>query len=103
MDKLEYCAAIQFFVLDGLTPKEIGPKLTKVYGNSTHAMSTVKKWAAEFKRGRTSLKDDPYEERPKTATTSKNLFEFYISYYWRIIIITFHVTSSCQIEDTLKI
>jgi len=27
------------------------------------------KWAAEFKRGRISLEDDPREERPKSATT----------------------------------
>jgi len=29
----------------------------------------VKKWAVEFKRGRTSLEDDPREGRPKSATT----------------------------------
>jgi len=29
----------------------------------------MKKWAAEFKRGRTSLEDDPREGRPKNATT----------------------------------
>lgn len=69
MDKLEYRAVIKFFVLDGLTPKEIHPKLTKVYGDSAPSISTVKKWAAEFKRGRTSLEDDPREGRPKTATT----------------------------------
>jgi hypothetical protein len=26
-------------------------------------------WVAEFKRGRTSLEDDPREERSKSATT----------------------------------
>jgi hypothetical protein len=31
--------------------------------------STIKKWAAEFKLGRTSLKDDPCEGHPKNATT----------------------------------
>jgi transposase len=31
--------------------------------------STIKKWAAEFKRGRTSLEDDPCEGCPKSATT----------------------------------
>jgi len=29
--------------------------------------STIKKWAAEFKRGCTSLEDDPREGRPKSA------------------------------------
>jgi transposase len=33
--------------------------------------STIKKWAAEFKLGRTSLEYDPREGRPKSATTPK--------------------------------
>jgi transposase len=32
--------------------------------------STIKKWAAEFKRCRTSLEDDPHEGRPKSVRTS---------------------------------
>ncbi|GFW90416.1 hypothetical protein TNCV_3509631 [Trichonephila clavipes] len=32
--------------------------MTKVYGNYTPSMSTVKKWAAEFKSGRTSFEDN---------------------------------------------
>ncbi|XP_014486574.1 PREDICTED: putative uncharacterized protein FLJ37770, partial [Dinoponera quadriceps] len=55
------------------TFEEIHPKLTKVYGNSAPSISTVKKWAAEFKRGRTSLKDDPRKGRPKTATTPETI------------------------------
>jgi transposase len=31
--------------------------------------STIKKWAAEFKCGRTSLEGDPREGRPKSETT----------------------------------
>lgn len=75
MNKVEYRAVIRFFVLDGLTPQEIHPKLTKVYGDSAPSMSTVKKWAAEFKRGRTSLEDDPREGQPKTATTPETIEE----------------------------
>jgi len=40
-----------------------------VYGDSSPSYSTTKKWAAEFKRGRISLEDDPREGRPKSATT----------------------------------
>jgi transposase len=43
--------------------------------------STIKKWAAEFKRGCTSLENDPREGRPKSATTQKSLSECTI-WYW---------------------
>ena len=69
MDKIEYRAVIKFFVKEGLTPNESHPKFTKVYGDSSASFSTIKKWAVEFKRGRTSLEDDPREGRPKSATT----------------------------------
>jgi transposase len=54
---------------EGLTPNEINSKFVKVYGDSSPSFLTTKKWAAEFKRGRTSLEDDPREGRPKSATT----------------------------------
>jgi transposase len=69
MDKIEYCAVIKFFVKEGLTPNEIHSKFIKVYGDSSPSFSTIKKWAAEFKRGRTSLEGDPREGCPKSATT----------------------------------
>jgi len=69
MDKIEYRAVIKFFVKEGLMPKEIHSKFIKVYGDSSPLFSTIKKWAAEFKRSRTSLDNDPHEGRPKSATT----------------------------------
>jgi histone-lysine N-methyltransferase SETMAR len=71
MDKIEYHAVIKSFVKEGLTPNEIHSKFIKVYGDSSPSFSTIKKWAAEFKHGRTSLEDDPSEGRPKSATTSE--------------------------------
>ena len=68
MDKIQYRAVIKLFVKEGLTPNEIHLKFIKVYGDSTPLFSTIKKWAAEFKRGRTSLEDDPREGRSKSAT-----------------------------------
>jgi hypothetical protein len=35
----------------------------------TPSFSTIKKWAAMFKRGYTSLEDDPCDGSPKSATT----------------------------------
>jgi transposase len=69
MDKTEYHAIIKFFVKEGLTPNEIHSKFTKVYADSSPSFSTIKKWAAKFKRGRTSLEDDPREGHPKSAIT----------------------------------
>jgi len=68
MDKIEYHVVIKFFVYEGLTPNEIHSKFIKVCGDSSPSFSTNKKWAAEFKRGSTSLEDDPREGRPKSAT-----------------------------------
>ncbi|UYV67621.1 hypothetical protein LAZ67_5001394 [Cordylochernes scorpioides] len=44
-------------------------KFEKVYGNFAPSIPTVEEWAAEFKRFRTSLEDDPREGQSKTATT----------------------------------
>ncbi|XP_076054483.1 protein GVQW3-like [Oratosquilla oratoria] len=41
-------------------------------GDYSPVLSTVQKWAAEFKRDTESLEDDPRSERPATATTQEN-------------------------------
>jgi transposase len=69
MDKIEYRAVIKFFVKEGLMRNEIHSKFVKVYWYSYPLFATIKKWAAEFKRGHTSLEDDPHEGHPKSATT----------------------------------
>jgi histone-lysine N-methyltransferase SETMAR len=69
IDRIEYRAVIKFFVKEGLTPNEIRSNFIKFYGDSSPSFSTVKKWAAEFKRGRTGLENDPREGRSKSATT----------------------------------
>jgi histone-lysine N-methyltransferase SETMAR len=71
MDKIEYRAVIKFFVKEGLMTNEIHSKFIKVYGDSSPSFSTNKKWATKFKRGHTSLEDDPREGRPKSAATSE--------------------------------
>lgn len=47
--------------------------MTKVYGDSAHSMSTIKKWAAEFKRGCTSLDNKFRGGRPKKATSPETI------------------------------
>jgi transposase len=88
MDKIGYCAVIKFFVEEGLTPKEIHSKFINVYGGSSALFSTIKKWAAEFKRGRSSLEDDPSEGRPKSATTPEIIEQVHdmVLDNWRMIV-----------------
>ena len=69
MEKNKYRAVIEFLFLEGLKAKEIYERMLKVYKDSSPSISTVERWVAEFKRGRTSLEDDPRPGRPKTATT----------------------------------
>ena len=42
-------------------------------GNDAPALSTVKKWAAEFKRSSESLEDDLTSGRPASATIQENI------------------------------
>ena len=42
-------------------------------GKSLLLYSTVKKWAAEIKRGRESVEDDGRSGRPKDATADQNV------------------------------
>jgi transposase len=68
MGKIEYRAVIKFFLKEGLTPNVIHSKFIKVYEDCSPSFSTIKKWAAEFKRGRTSLQHDPRKGHPKSVT-----------------------------------
>lgn len=77
MDKLKYRAVIEFLVLDGMNATQIFEKMRSVYGDISPAFSTVAKWAAEFKRGRTSLEDDPRSGRPETSITQENVMKVY--------------------------
>jgi len=73
MDKIEIRAVIKYFVLKGLSPTDIQSEFRNTLGDSSPSFSTIKKWAAEFKRGRTSIQDDERSGRPKTATTEENV------------------------------
>jgi histone-lysine N-methyltransferase SETMAR len=77
MDKIEYDAIIKFLVKEGLTPNKIYLKFIKVYGDFSSSFSTIKKWAAQFKRSRTSLEEDPREGRPKNAITPEIIEQVY--------------------------
>ena len=69
MEKVESRAVIKYLQKKGLRPKDIHEDMVKTCGKTAPAYPTVKKWAAEFKRGRQSLEDDPRSGRPVTVRT----------------------------------
>lgn len=71
--KIEQRVVIKFLTKFGKGPSEIEADLRKVYGESTLPSSTIKRWAAEFKRGRENFEDDPRSGRPSTAVTDENV------------------------------
>ncbi|GFW87159.1 histone-lysine N-methyltransferase SETMAR [Trichonephila clavipes] len=72
MGKIQYRVVIKYLFLKGNTPMQIKDGLNSVYGDSALSFTTVKFWAAEFKRGRKSLGDDKRSGRPNTASTDEN-------------------------------
>ena len=73
MDKIWHRGVIRYLQKKGLTTKKYHADMFSTLGDDAPALSTVKKWAAEFKRGRESLEDDPRSGRPSTATTQENI------------------------------
>ena len=73
MNKIWHHDVIKYLQKKGLTPNGIHADMAATLGDDAPALSTVQKWAAEFKRGRESLEDDPRSGRPATATTQENI------------------------------
>ncbi|GFW17586.1 HTH_48 domain-containing protein [Trichonephila clavipes] len=63
MDKIEYRAVIKYWFLKGNMPTQIKDELDSEYGDSAPSFTTVKFWAAEFKRGRKSLGEKSLRKR----------------------------------------
>ena len=64
---------IKYLCKKGMTPKKIHEDFMKTLGYESACYSTVKKWAAEFKRGRENTGDDARSGRRKDATTDENM------------------------------
>ena len=73
MDKIWHRGVIRYLQQKGLTTKETHTDMVSTLGDDAPALSTVKKWAAEFKRRRESLEGYPRSGRPSTATTQENI------------------------------
>ena len=57
MDKHEVRAVIKHFYLKGMTPQDVFDDMKQTLVDSAPAYSTVTKWDAEFKRGRSTCDD----------------------------------------------
>ena len=73
MDKFEHRAVIKYLQKKGLTPKQIHEDMQETLGTSAASYAMIKKWVAEFKRGRESIEDDPRNGRPATSTSQENV------------------------------
>ena len=78
--KVEYRAVIRYLYLKGKTGKEIHGALADIYGSSAPSYAQVKFWVGEFKRGRTSLKDEANLDAHWMPPTKKCVRKFGIWY-----------------------
>ena len=73
MDNVGLRAVIRYLGFKNLSPKDIYEDMVTTLGEGAPSYSMVKKWAAEFKRGRQSLEDDPRPARPATVSTRESI------------------------------
>uniref|UniRef100_A0A672ZDH7 Mos1 transposase HTH domain-containing protein n=1 Tax=Sphaeramia orbicularis TaxID=375764 RepID=A0A672ZDH7_9TELE len=71
--RYELRAVIKYLHKKGMTPKEIHEDMVSTLGKECLAYSTVRKWVAEFKQGRTSTEDDPRSGCPKTSSSDEQV------------------------------
>ena len=64
-NKIRYRTAMESLTLENV---QIHNRMIVVYGENAPSYATVKRWAAEFRRGRTSLEDG----RPSDAVCEEN-------------------------------
>ena len=69
MNKIWDSSVIKYFQKKDLASKKIHADMVVSLMDKAPALSTVKKWALEFKRARKSFENDPRSERSSTATT----------------------------------
>ena len=71
--KVEVRTVIKYNCKKGMSSKEIHECFMETLGKESPSYNTVKKRAAEFRRGRESIEDDERSGHPKVATTDENI------------------------------
>jgi len=71
-NKICYRAVIEFLTLENVPPQQIHNRMTVVYGECAPSYATVKRWAAEFRQGRSSLEDEPRSGHLSEAVCEEN-------------------------------
>ncbi|XP_071084006.1 protein GVQW3-like [Haliotis cracherodii] len=69
MEKQEKRAVIKYLYKKGLTPNAIYEDMLSTLGEDAPSYATVKRWVAEFKRGRSSTYDEPRPGPPVVSST----------------------------------
>lgn len=70
---LQQRSVIKFLTLEGVSAKDIHSRLQNQFGEDTLCYTQVKDWAAQFKRGRISVRDEPRSGRPVEAATEETI------------------------------
>ena len=73
IEKAEVGVVIKYLCKRGMSPKEIYEDFMETLGKESPSYSTVKKWAAKFRRRRESIEDNERSGHPKEATTDENV------------------------------
>ena len=69
LTKILYRAVIEFLTPENVLPQQIHNRMVVVHGENAPSYATFKRWAAEFRRGRTSLEGNPRPGRPAEAVS----------------------------------
>lgn len=72
-EKNEFRSVIKYLFVKGLSGKEIFADMTETLDNQCPSYATIKNWVAEFKRGRSDVKDEHRSGRPISVTTPENI------------------------------
>jgi histone-lysine N-methyltransferase SETMAR len=72
-ERKEFRSVIKYLFVKGLSGKEIFADMVKTLGDQCPSYAIIKNWVAEFKRGRSDVKDEHRSGRPISVTTPGNI------------------------------